>query len=410
MKMVTVGPIGCSAVGEAAKGLGEKFNDLRLGVVFLPHDADCDASIKAIKVALPNVPVVGCTSGSYAFTQRGGTTNGACMGFIRGNDIHVELGKIERYSGDIKEDAKKAIDAMKPFESKRHTLLTFTDYYGFDGSAFGDALDEILPGDWCVLGGLAGDGMLMSGDAKVFCNDKVIKRGAVMARIDCDSQPGMVARHGFEITEPDEQFSVTECKGNVIYGLNGMPAVDAYCDALKRIGVLNGFHSLSRADQLGTPIGLHQRVWRRPGHSHAAHDQRQGFGHGRVFPSGQDGAHMPLEPQIHDRDPGRGLEAVLEVVALESGGTVPLGHRLRGEALHIGQGVPRPGRQLQAHKRHAHAGLCVLRRDHALGAVIELLPQLHGGLLRLVKAQCAEKKGTRKKNRGRGARFGRNAG
>lgn len=255
MKMVTVGPIGCSAVGEAAKGLGEKFNDLRLGVVFLPHDADCDASIKAIKAALPNVPVVGCTSGSYAFTQRGGTTNGACMGFIRGNDIHVELGKIERYSGDIKEDAKKAIDAMKPFESKRHTLLTFTDYYGFDGSAFGDALDEILPGDWCVLGGLAGDGMLMSGDAKVFCNDKVIKRGAVMARIDCDSQPGMVARHGFEITEPDEQFSVTECKGNVIYGLNGMPAVDAYCDALKRIGVLNDSIPFPGLINLAHPLG-----------------------------------------------------------------------------------------------------------------------------------------------------------
>ena len=37
MKMVTVGPIGCSAVGEAAKGLGEKFNDLKAGgCVFTP--------------------------------------------------------------------------------------------------------------------------------------------------------------------------------------------------------------------------------------------------------------------------------------------------------------------------------------------------------------------------------------
>ena len=40
MKMVTVGPIGCSVIGDAAKGLGEKFDDLRLGIVFLPHDAD----------------------------------------------------------------------------------------------------------------------------------------------------------------------------------------------------------------------------------------------------------------------------------------------------------------------------------------------------------------------------------
>ncbi|MBI1851393.1 MAG: FIST C-terminal domain-containing protein [Planctomycetes bacterium] len=180
--------------------------------------------VRAISSAYPKSNVVGCsTSGEILGTKLadGGLVAAVCR--FDGTEIATASAPVERASDSFAAGEDIARRLLKP--SLRAVLL-FSDGIHVNGSELVRGMNQALPEDVVVTGGLAGD------DVR-FKSTWVVNGGEPRSGFICAAgiygdrvRVGHGSKGGWDIFGPERR--VTRSAGNVLYELDGQPALTLY--------------------------------------------------------------------------------------------------------------------------------------------------------------------------------------
>lgn len=243
MDIVSIGPVagGPSALEREMRAVATRLTGSKLGILYLPFDADHGAYLRAAEEGLGG-PVVGATTGGAAFTERGVTRHqpvaavlgGAGFGFEVGVATGLDHGAVAA----IAEGVRPVIAAARGFTSRSHSLLTLADAFACDGEVLLSALTDAVPPHWRLFGGTAGEDWRFGGTTKVFARGEVLERSAVLVGMFTDGAPSLATRHGWCAAHGSRELTVTASDGSRLLTLDGEPAAKVYRAELERLGLM----------------------------------------------------------------------------------------------------------------------------------------------------------------------------
>lgn len=242
MDIVSVGPVtgGPAQLKQEMKRVAGNIRGEKLGIIFLPIDADHAAYLKAAEQGLGG-PVVGATTGGAAFTERGITQTGAVAAVLAGQGLSFGISVAQHVGDDpvseIRHAVRPLVEEARSYSDRYHALLTLADPYSCDGETLLAALADSVPPHWRLFGGTAGDDWGFAG-TRVFARGEVFERAAILIGLFTDSAPSLATRHGFCVADKSCEFTVTAVDGPRLLTLNGDPASIVYQAELRRLGLL----------------------------------------------------------------------------------------------------------------------------------------------------------------------------
>jgi hypothetical protein len=242
MEIVSVGPTNSGPEGlrrELAL-VAQRLDGNKLAIVYLPIDVDHGAYLSAAADGLGG-PVVGATTGGAAFTERGFTRDQPVAAVIGGRDFGFSISVAHDLHrdphGQIKQAARRLVDAAHNVHARSQVMLALVDAFACDGEVLCAALQNAVPPHWRILGGTAGDDWKFNG-TRVFAGREVLKDAAVLIGLFSDARASIVAHHGWRGAEGGRELTVTEIEGSVLARLDGQPAAQVYRDELLRLGLM----------------------------------------------------------------------------------------------------------------------------------------------------------------------------
>ncbi|HEY6019312.1 MAG TPA: FIST C-terminal domain-containing protein, partial [Candidatus Paceibacterota bacterium] len=147
--------------------------------------------------------------------------------------LHFEKTRIWFAETDIKDvldsdNVGRRLAEFLPTEDLVHSFV-LSEGLAVNGSALVRSINENLPNTVAVTGGLAGDGDQFKSTA-VGCNTvPKSNRVALIGFYGTSLKVGYGSQGGWKVSgNPDEKYTITRSVGNVLYELNGEPALDVY--------------------------------------------------------------------------------------------------------------------------------------------------------------------------------------
>ncbi len=200
--------------------------DAQLVLIFADQDRDtvADCLRDVVRPLYPNAHVVGCTTAGCIGTD--GLTNGAVfITAIQFEATRVVTTKIDidPKSGDF--DTGAALGRALAGSNLRHAMV-FGCGLTINGSQLVSGLESALPDAVTVTGGLAGDGTRFRETFLVY-QDEVVPDCVVGVGFEGDAiEVGHGSLGGWTPFGPTRR--ITEADANVLYGLDGGPALELY--------------------------------------------------------------------------------------------------------------------------------------------------------------------------------------
>ncbi|KAF4515849.1 hypothetical protein B566_EDAN000084 [Ephemera danica] len=198
-------------------------------ILFGPsHLLEAPDSLRTVLAAYPGAAVIGCSSSGEIFgTQIQDDT--LVAGLLEFDSTTVRTASAHVPDPSYSFDAAQAL-ARQLLDSTLRGVLVFSDGLGVNGSELIRGLNEVLPAQVVVSGGLAGDG-------DRFQRTWVIQDGRPVAgHITAVGLYGSAIRlthgskGGWDLFGPERL--ITRSKGNVLYELNQKPALQLYKEYL----------------------------------------------------------------------------------------------------------------------------------------------------------------------------------
>lgn len=228
-----------------------------LALVFTTDDYDQAAVLRGCRAITGSTGLIGCCTGGL-ITRQGILSAGVAVLALAGDDLEVTLamepGLSARPALAAEGVAEQLEMRLPPHGSGKTGLaLTFTD--GLTGAL---AMDEAIQtattvlGPLCPLfGGAAGDSLKYD-RTSLFIDDQIANDAIAMALLSISAPIGIGVRHGWDAM--GQQTVITRSAANVIYELDGRPALDAYRDLFpdQQITVEN-FREFTRYHPIGFP-------------------------------------------------------------------------------------------------------------------------------------------------------------
>lgn len=192
--------------------------------------------------AHPNAQVVGCSgAGQIHGTAVDDGAHSTAIHFDRAS-VQVRLETVDDRSSDV---IGGHLMASLPAEGLRHVLL-LSDGLHVNGTDLAEGAQAAAPSGVSVTGGLAGDGDRFE-ETWVGCGSLVGPKHVVAIGVYGDLDIGYGSLGGWDPFGP--QRRVTRSEGNVLYELDGQPALDLYkeylgehADGLPATGLLFPLH------------------------------------------------------------------------------------------------------------------------------------------------------------------------
>jgi hypothetical protein len=196
-------------------------------IVFVSAKFDYEKLLAAFAEACDPVVLVGSSSaGEFTDRERGEGT--ACALALCSPGIEVAAGLGRAVSQDraiAARDVLSAFKGMGPQESRFRTALILTDALAGHTDALVEQLTILTSGKYQFAGGGAGDDARFA-RTHVFCGTQAYTDAVVGLEILSDKPLGIGVGHGW--VPASRGFRVTESEGMRLYGLNGLPAVEAF--------------------------------------------------------------------------------------------------------------------------------------------------------------------------------------
>lgn len=249
--IVSTGEEDSSAAGRTLGEQVRAYHDFPPEAVILFASPRFDAAslLREFHLVAQPSQLVGCSS-SGEFTQSTQGTGLACCVAIWSEDLQFQAALAQGISSDHKGAARQmaaALAEQPAAHDQFRTGILFVDALAGHTEPFLDELTVVTAGAYQFVGGGAGDDGQFS-QTCVFFGSQVVDDAAVVLGIVSRLPLAVGVGHGW--TPRPERLRVTHSVGNVVYSLNGLPALEVIQAQAKATG-----QALDAADPL--PFFLH---------------------------------------------------------------------------------------------------------------------------------------------------------
>ncbi|UFS71465.1 FIST C-terminal domain-containing protein [Geomonas sp. RF6] len=184
--------------------------------------------VRSIREATSEAPLCGC-SGEGVLTQGmvSETNFSVCVMAITSDEVKFDRACIEDITSEPDYGGSRLAAEMKPFlRSDSRAFFLFVDGVTFDFDPFRAAFEKALSPEQVLplFGGLAGDNWAVRKTYQ-YDDDKVLTQGMCCVVISGDVQVAWGINHG--CVPIGSRRTITRSKGNVIYEIDGIPALQA---------------------------------------------------------------------------------------------------------------------------------------------------------------------------------------
>jgi hypothetical protein len=185
---------------------------------------DADPAIRELYRSYPHSRIVGCsTAGEIFGTALSDDTLSVAIARFERSDVETAVATVESAEGSF--DAGKELAQMLSAEDLR-SILVLSDGLNVNGSDLVRGLNANLPSSVLVTGGLAGDGDRFRNTWVLDTNGVRQQRVCAVGFYGDNLRVGHGSKGGWDIFGPERR--VTRSEGNVLYELDGQPALALY--------------------------------------------------------------------------------------------------------------------------------------------------------------------------------------
>lgn len=183
---------------------------------------------KELATHYPKSKIIGCsTAGEISGSSIMDDSICVAVAQFENTPLKIAIAEIQKLEDPIKTGIKAgekiAKDLKKP---DLRSILVLSNGLKVNGTELVKGLSTLGMEDVVITGGLAGDGDRFK-ETWILCDDKIYKNHVVAVGLYGESvHVGFSSRGGWDIFGP-ERF-ITRSKGNVLYELDGKPALELY--------------------------------------------------------------------------------------------------------------------------------------------------------------------------------------
>jgi hypothetical protein len=195
-----------------------------VGLLFCHIDFDFAKLLKGIREKL-DIPIIGCTTSGEANDQ-GFFEESASLMVITADDVKFGLGIGQDLSKDPEKAVQSAYASAKAMlgEDAPKLALTFPDTtLTLSAEHVLHLLERETGKDVPVVGGLPGDNYQLKKTFQ-FCNEAVCSDSIPLLLLAGNIEPLVITRSGW--IPMGRKVKATKVKGNVLYGIDGEPAIE----------------------------------------------------------------------------------------------------------------------------------------------------------------------------------------
>lgn len=196
-------------------------------LLFAGSNYDSQEVLKGVKsVVGENTPIVGCTS-SGEFTEDSVSTEGIVCAlissdqyqFFSGLGTYISYDEMEAVKSAVKDFPKSIIDY--PYKC----AMLLVDGLAGKGEEVVVAARSVLGPSVKIAGGAAADDLAFD-QTRVFFNDKALTNAVSISFIASKKPIIITVKHGYSPFSPE--LKITKAKDNVIYEIDGQPALNVW--------------------------------------------------------------------------------------------------------------------------------------------------------------------------------------
>ncbi len=227
---------GREAVGKALEAAGIEKPDFVF--MFASVGYNQQVLLDTVREAAAGAPLCGCSGeGIIAGGEADESSFAVAVMTIRSDQLRFSNGIAIGLDQDSAKAGRAIAEAIQPeVGPDTRALFLFPDgiTVNFDRLLAGLEgqldLDRLLP----LVGGTAGDNLELK-RAYQYCNDQVVSRGVAWALLSGQARVAWAVNHA--CVPIGVEHKVTRCEKNVIYEIDGRPALDVLKDYLTEVGV-----------------------------------------------------------------------------------------------------------------------------------------------------------------------------
>ena len=219
---------------EAAREIFEQFSDFTLkenslAIIFMEEDVEYLELYEALREQW-DFPIIGCTATAMLMSGDGYHSDGISVMVMTADDCRFVAGVTDELNRDNYKDNIEALykDLTGQLGEEEKIIIS----YGVCVTAKNHvAADDLLAttaevsNKKPIVGGLASDRFNFE-DTRVFCNDRLIKNGQVMALVSGDIEPAYFYVTSIENRASEQSFRITKSEHNEVFCLDGEPMMD----------------------------------------------------------------------------------------------------------------------------------------------------------------------------------------
>jgi hypothetical protein len=227
---------GQEAANQALEAAGVEEPDFALMFATVGHDQQ--ALVEAVREATHGAALCGCSAeGIIAAGEADESNFSVAVMAIRSDRLRFSNGVVTGLKEDPAQAGRAIAEAIQPeVDSDALGLLLFPDgiTVNFDRLVAGLQDQLGLAHQLPLLGGTAGDNMEFKRTYQ-YCNDEVVSDGVAWALLSGQAHVAWAVNHA--CVPIGVEYKVTRCEGNVIYEIDGKPALDIVKDYLTEEGI-----------------------------------------------------------------------------------------------------------------------------------------------------------------------------
>jgi hypothetical protein len=213
------------AVAEARRRSGIEAPDLVL--VFATIGYDQATIVRAVREATGHAPLAGCSAeGTIAGDEADESSFALVVGLLASDDLDFATAIASGLKADATACGRRIAEQLRPHvRDDSAAVLLFADGLTFNFDRFVAGLAGLAPDGRTIpiLGGTAGDNFAFARTYQ-YCGDEVLSDGAVAVLVSGPVRIATAVNHGSSPIGGERV--ITRCEGNVIYEIDGKPALD----------------------------------------------------------------------------------------------------------------------------------------------------------------------------------------
>ncbi len=214
-----------SAHGWSTSPAAEFDSERTLALVFAaPRFAAESAPLEQLRAALPRSRILGCsTAGEILGEQVDDDSIVLAIARFDSTDLRYRCTTVEHPTASFQAGCELAAALNDP---QLRAILVLSDGLGVNGSELVRGINSVVPPSVTVTGGLAGDGARFQQTWVLGQSGPAAGQACAVGLYGSNLRVGHGSRGGWDTFGPERR--VTRSLGNVLYELDGKPALDLY--------------------------------------------------------------------------------------------------------------------------------------------------------------------------------------